>query len=71
MGNSMEFRDFVYCIDSPWAWGVVLLISLRAIYTCAKEKDFVHLAAFLAVAMGASYMLGAALGFFQMPSVFK
>lgn len=67
----MEFKDFVYCIDSPWAWSILLLISLRAIFTCAKEKDYAHLAAFIVVCAASIYMIGAGLGIFETPSMFK
>lgn len=67
----MQFSDFVYCVENPFVWGVLLLIGLRAIFTCAKEKDYAHLAAFIVVAVGAGYMLGAGFGIFQMPTVFK
>lgn len=67
----MKFNDFVYCVESPIVWAIILLISLRAIYTCSKENDIAHLGAFIAVACGSAYMLGAGLGIFQMPTVFK
>lgn len=67
----MQFTDFVYCVEHPFVWAVLLLISLRAVYTCSKEKDIAHLTAFAVVAAASAYMLGAGLGIFEMPSVFK
>jgi len=67
----MQFTDFVYCVEHPFVWGIILLIALRAVYTCSKEKDVAHLAAFAVIAVASAYMLGAGLGIFQMPTVFK
>ncbi|MDO4179637.1 MAG: hypothetical protein Q4D21_10710 [Phascolarctobacterium sp.] len=31
---------------SPYMWGLLLLISLRGMYTSFKEKDWIHFACF-------------------------
>lgn len=67
----MKLEDFAHSVDNPYIWGVILLISLRAIYKCAITKDYAHLGAFLVVGAGSLYMIGAGLGVFELPSVFK
>ena len=67
----MKFEDFAHSVDNPYIWAVILLISLRDVYKCAMTKDIAHLAAFLTVGAGALYMMGAGLGVFELPSVFK
>lgn len=67
----MEFKDFAHSVDNPYVWGVILLISLRAVYKCAMTKDWAHLGAFLVVGAGSIYMIGASFGVFELPAVFK
>lgn len=67
----MTISDFSYSITNPYFWGILFLIALRAVYKCIREKDIPHLLAFVVVALGSIYMMGAGLGVFQMPEAFK
>lgn len=67
----MTISDFSYSITNPYVWGVLFLIALRAIYKCIMDKDYPHLFAFIVVAIGALYMLGAIFGVYQLPEAFK
>lgn len=67
----MKLEEFAHSVDNPYIWAVILLVSLRAVYKCAMTKDWAHLGAFLIVGAGSIYMIGACLGVFDLPSVFK
>ena len=67
----MKLSDFAHSVDNPYIWGVILLVSLRAVYKCAVTKDWPHLGAFLVVGIGSLFMIGASLGVFELPDVFK
>ena len=67
----MTIKDFAYTINSPFFWGLIMLLALRAIYKCAMEKDWPHLAAFICIAGGAGYMLAAGMGILALPEAFK
>lgn len=56
------FEKFSHEITGPYLWLIILVLSLRAIYSSAKKKDYVHLLAFIFVAAVAAFMAALALG---------
>ena len=41
------FEKFFHEVTGPYIWGLILLLSLRAIYSSARKKDIPHAAAFM------------------------
>jgi hypothetical protein len=56
------FEKFFHEVTGPYIWGLILLLSLRAIYTSARKKDYPHAAAFIVVAIVAMFMAASSLG---------
>ena len=70
----MNIHDFSYTIGSPIVWGVLLLLSIRAVYKCLfvdQEKDYAHAGAFIVVLLGSLYMLAAIYGIVPWPDYFE
>ena len=55
------FEKFFHEVTSPYVWGCILLLALRAEYKCLKTKDYPHAAAFLPIIIGAGILLAAAM----------
>ena len=55
------FEKFFHEVTSPYVWGCILLLALRAEYKCLKTKDYPHAAAFLPIIIGSGVLLAAAL----------
>lgn len=68
----MTVQDFSYTISNPYIWGVLMLLSLRAVFKClmGEEKDYPHAGAFFVVLLGSLYMLAAALGILDLPMAY-
>ncbi|MDY6030005.1 MAG: hypothetical protein SPI71_07090 [Acidaminococcaceae bacterium] len=56
------FEKFFHEVTSPLLWALILLLALRAEYSCCQKRDFVHAAAFLPIVIGAAFMLANGLG---------
>lgn len=56
-----SFEKFVHEVTSPYVWGCILLLALRAEYKCLKTKDYVHAAAFVPIIIGSGFLCAAAL----------
>ena len=48
-------------VTGPYIWGLILLLSLRAIFSSERKKDSPHAAAFIVVAIAAAFMTASAL----------
>lgn len=57
------FERFYHEINNPWMWILLLLVSLRAIYSSARKKDYPHLIAFALLALVSAMMIAASYGF--------
>jgi len=55
------FEKFFHEVTGPYIWGLILLLSLRAIYSSARKKDIPHAAAFIIVAIVAAFMTAVSL----------
>ena len=55
------FEKFFHEVTGPYIWGLILLLSLRAIYSSLRKKDYPHAAAFVVVAVVALFMAAASL----------
>lgn len=55
------FEKFFHEVTGPYIWGLILLLSLRAIYSSVRKKDLPHAAAFVIVAIVAAFMTAASL----------
>ena len=40
------FEKFFHEVTGPYIWGLILLLSLRAIFSSVRKKDYPHAAAF-------------------------
>ncbi len=49
------FEEFFHEINQPVLWIILLLVSLRAVYSCIKKKDIPHAAAFFVVLCASAY----------------
>ena len=45
------FEKFFHEVTGPYIWGLILLLSLRAIFSSVRKKDYPHAAAFIVVAI--------------------
>ena len=41
------FEKFFHEVTGPYIWGLILLLSLRAIFSSVRKKDYPHAAAFI------------------------
>lgn len=57
------FEKFYHEINNPWMWVVLLLLSLRAIYTSIRKRDYPHLIAFALLAAFFVMMIASGYGF--------
>lgn len=57
------FEKFVHPVTGSFIWGIIMLLSLRAVYSCTRKKDYPHLAAFLVIALFSCYMFAQSMGF--------
>lgn len=55
------FEKFFHEVTGPYIWGLILLLSLRAIFSSVRKKDYPHAAAFIVVAIAAAFMTASAL----------
>ena len=55
------FEKFFHEVTGPYIWGLILILSLRAIYSSLRKKDYPHAAAFVIVAIVAAFMTAASL----------
>lgn len=55
------WEAFYHQTTGTFIWGLILLLSLRAEYTCIKKKDITHAAAFIPVIVVAAVMLASSL----------
>ncbi len=55
------FEKFFHEVTGPYIWGLILLLSLRAIYSSIRKRDYPHIAAFLVVAIVAAFMAASSL----------
>lgn len=51
------FEKFSHQITTPYIWIFILLIALRAEYSCIRKKEYVHASAFLAVIIISLYFI--------------
>ena len=49
------FEEFFHEINQPVLWIILLLVSLRAVYSCIMKKDIPHAAAFFVVLCASAY----------------
>ena len=49
------FEKFFHEVTGPYIWGLILLLSLRAIFSSVRKKDYPHAAAFIVVAIAAAF----------------
>ena len=59
------FEKFSHEVTSPYLWLFIMLLALRAEYSCLKRKDYVHAAAFLFVIIIAAYFSAVRYGLLQ------
>ena len=55
------WEAFYHQTTGTYIWGLILLLAIRAEYTCLKKKDITHAAAFIPVLVVATVMLLASL----------
>ena len=55
------FEKFFHEVTGPYIWGLILLLSLRAIYSSTRKRDYPHALAFVVVAIVAAFMTAASL----------
>ena len=55
------FEKFFHEVTGPYIWGLILLLSLRAIYSSICKRDYPHIAAFLVVAIVAAFVTASSL----------
>lgn len=55
------FEKFFHEVTGPYIWGLILILSLRAIYSSLRKQDYPHAAAFVIVAIVAAFMTAASL----------
>ena len=63
------FEKFHHEVTNVYLWIIILLVGIRGVYSCAKKRDYVHLAAFAAVIVIAAYFTAA--GFGWLPAGFE
>lgn len=56
------FEKFFHEVTSPVVWGLILILALRAEYSCIRKNDIIHAAAFIPVIIGSIFMLASGLG---------
>ena len=57
----MTWEAFYHQTTGTFIWSLILLMALRAEYTCIKKKDIPHAAAFIPVLIVAALMLASSL----------
>ena len=55
------FEKFFHEVSGPYIWGLILLLSLRAVYSSLRKKDYPHAAAFVVVTIVALFMFAVAM----------
>lgn len=63
------FEKFYHEVSNVYLWVLIFLVAVRGIYSCTKKRDYVHLAAFVAVAVVSAYFSAA--GFGWLPAGFE